>query len=197
MLSIVTSSDSVYGNGFWKFNNFLAFDSTYVHLIKNHIASFHHDYISVTDHQVKWELLKYSIRKATIEYTKKVAKERRKRKDELEYRLRQLEKNIHVEENLKLFNEARNELESIYEFIAEGIKIQSKCSWYEHGEKSTKYFLNLEKKRGSLNCVKKLIVDGKEIENKSDILKSFKMLKKFVIFIRFYLTKLHSRLLEK
>ena len=29
---------------------------------------------------------------------------------------------------------AKNELESIYDYITEGITLRSKASWYEHGE---------------------------------------------------------------
>ena len=54
------------------------------------------------------------------------------------------------------------ELESIYDHIAEGIRIRSKCDWYEHGEKSTKFFLDLEKKPGNQNQIRKLIIDEKE-----------------------------------
>ena len=38
------------------------------------------------------------------------------------------------------------DLDEIYDNIAEGVKIRSKCQWYEENEKSIKYFLNLEKK---------------------------------------------------
>ena len=31
--------------------------------------------------------------------------------------------------------------------FSEGAKIRRKCTWYEEGEKSTKFFLNLERKR--------------------------------------------------
>ena len=41
----------------------------------------------------------------------------------------------------------KNGLELIYEKVAEGVKVRRKCQWYEEGEKSTKFFLNLEKKR--------------------------------------------------
>ena len=44
----------------------------------------------------------------------------------------------------------KKNLELIYERIAESVKIRSKCHWYEEGEKSTKFFLNLEKKDNSL-----------------------------------------------
>ena len=44
----------------------------------------------------------------------------------------------------------KKNLELIYERIAEGVKIRSKCHWYEEGEKSTKVFLNLKKKDNPL-----------------------------------------------
>ena len=37
-----------------------------------------------------------------------------------------------------------------------GAILRSKCDWYENGEKSTKFFLNLEKKRALNGTVKKL-----------------------------------------
>ena len=45
------------------------------------------------------------------------------------------------------------------------------CDWYQHGEKSTKCFLNLEKKRGNQNQIRKLIIDEKEIDGDVEILK--------------------------
>ena len=40
-------------------------------------------------------------------------------------------------------------------YIAEGVKIRSKCQWYEESEKLTKYFLNLEKKNKHKNLLYK------------------------------------------
>ena len=54
--------------------------------------------------------------------------------------------------------------------ITEGICFRSKCDWYEHTEKSTKFFLNLEKQRGAQNIIKKLIADDKEITDQTHIL---------------------------
>ena len=48
--------------------------------------------------------------------------------------------------------------------------IRSKCDWYEHGELSIKFFLNLEKQRGAQNTIKKLIADDKEIIDQTHIL---------------------------
>ena len=45
-------------------------------------------------------------------------------------------------------NAIKNELDVIYAHITESI-IRSKYDWYERSEKSTKFFLNLEKQRGA------------------------------------------------
>ena len=72
------------------------------------------------------------------------------------------------EDNLSKYNSVKNELDKIYNHIAGGTRIRSKCDWYEQGEKSTLFF-GLEKQWGSQNTIKKLTVDNKEItENKSE-----------------------------
>ena len=48
----------------------------------------------------------------------------------------------------------KNELEVTWDHMTEGIGIRIKWYWYEHSEKSTKYFLNPEKQRGSQNIIK-------------------------------------------
>ena len=112
--------------------------------------------------RLKWELLKYEIRKFTIDYTKRQAKERRKRQAYLKSELKKLENNLENSDNLRKYESLKNDLELIYDPIAEGVRIKSKCDWYEQGEKSTKFFLNLEKQRGNQNRVRKLIVNEKK-----------------------------------
>ena len=51
--------------------------------------------------------------------------------------------------NLWKYGSLKNDLELIYDHIAEGVRLRSKCDWYEQGEKSTKFLLNLEKQRGN------------------------------------------------
>ena len=52
-------------------------------------------------------------------------------------------------ENLRKYKSFKNDLDLIYDHIDEGIRLRSKCNWYEQGEKSTKFFLNLEKQQGN------------------------------------------------
>ena len=53
------------------------------------------------------------------------------------------------------FQLMQDELESIYNYITEGIILRSKVDWYEHGEKSSKYFLNLEKRNKAKSHLRK------------------------------------------
>ena len=48
------------------------------------------------------------------------------------------------------------EYDSIYEQIAKGAIIRSKATWYEKGEKSNKYFLNLESHKKAKSSVRKV-----------------------------------------
>ena len=78
-----------------------------------------------------------------------------------------LESNLNCDIN-SVYN-CKNQLEEIYDDIAEGIKVRSECQWYKDGEKSTKLFLNLEKTKATEGTVKKLEINNKEIDNSVEI----------------------------
>ena len=61
------------------------------------------------------------------------------------------------------------ELENIYDKKAKGAKIHSKCEWCQHGEKLTKFFLNLEKQEAINTTVRHLIDDDKDITDLKEI----------------------------
>ena len=112
--------------GFWKFNSSLTKDQNYIIEIKKLILNFSSKNESLFNCQLKWELLKYVVRKFTIKYTKNVAKEKKQQRTNFEKQLKKLQGNLD-------------------DHIAEGTRITSKCDWYEHGEKWTNFFfLNLE-----------------------------------------------------
>ena len=71
------------------------------------------------------------------------------------------------------------ELDEIYDKIAEGVRVRSRCQQYEEGEKSNKLFLNLEKVRGSQGKVSKLIVSNHEIADPQLIEQEFFSTKAF------------------
>ena len=61
------------------------------------------------------------------------------------------------------------ELKYIYNKKAEVAKFNSKFEWYQHGEKPTKFFLNLEKQKAINTTVRHLIDDAKDITNIKEI----------------------------
>ena len=75
--------------------------------------------------------------------------------------------------NLGKYDSIKNELDAIYDHIAEGFRIRTKCDWYEHGEKSAILFLNLEN-QGVQNAIKKLIIDDTEVTDQICILNYIK-----------------------
>ena len=62
----------------------------------------------------------------------------------LENKLNKLETNTNYIKNLEYVG-CRNKLDKIYEQKINGIRIRSECDWYKYREKSSKFFLNLEK----------------------------------------------------
>ena len=76
---------------------------------------------------------------------------------------------IFVISTLEFFNMRSLNLDEIYEKKAKGIRIRSKCNWYEHGEKSTKFFLNLEKHRAIQSQIHSVIINQDEITDQDEI----------------------------
>ena len=55
------------------------------------------------------------------------------------------------------YEECKNHPENFYQNVTNGLFIRSKVDWYEKGEKSNKYFDNLEKRNKAKTRVKSLI----------------------------------------
>ena len=81
---------------------------------------------NILDHQVRWEYLKYEVRKFSIKFSKAQAKKLRLEKVLLEKKLKNFESNMNNHED---YNDCQIHLEQIYKIKANGIKIRSKCEW--------------------------------------------------------------------
>ena len=71
-------------------------------------------------------------------------------------------------------NAAKDKLESFYDEKVNGIIIRARARWHEHGEKSTKYFLNLEKRNHVKKHIRKLVISGIVKTDPFDILQEQK-----------------------
>ena len=76
------------------------------------------------DDQMKWEYMKFEIRKFTISYSKIRSKNNRKIKDELENKLKDLEIDLNNYDKLQKYNKIKSKLEEIFEKFVEGAKVR-------------------------------------------------------------------------
>ena len=51
-------------------------------------------------------------------------------------------------------------MELFYEEKTNGIIVCARARWHEHGERSTKYFLNLERRNHVKKHIRKLVISG-------------------------------------
>ena len=128
------------------------------------------------DEQLCQEYTKYEI-KFSICFSKEKAKKICAKTVILENKLKELEENPDCIFDCNYLN-YENKLKQVYKEKANGVKIGSKCEWYEFGEKSSIFFLNLEKQHALLNQVQALLCSEKEVTDKYKINQELKCLYK-------------------
>ena len=158
------------GPGYWKFNNKLLVDRSYVSMVRKEIEAIKTEVIE--NKNTHWDYLKCKIRTITISYSKRIAKEKAKKETEMKQKLESLE--IEISRNSEKINDYY-QIKGIWEQMqsekTEGVILRSRAKWTEHGEKNTRYFLNLEKRNYNIKHIKKLINNnGKEVIDPINIL---------------------------
>ena len=187
ILHFSSIGEQKYGPSFWKFNASLADDMNYVSLLTESIPAWLAEFNAVTDKRVLWDLIKYRIRQFSIKYSKGKAREKRERVSKIEKMLQTCEEQCSKcpsDENFEQLENLKIEYDDLYEDLAKGAIIRSKATWYEKGERSNKYFLNLESHNKSKSSVRKifngegvLITDPQKVQQEierfySDLCKS-------------------------
>ena len=117
----------------------------------------------LSDKRVKWDWLKFKIKTSSIAYSKKLSRDRKSKEEELNFKYQVLLKIFQDNpcETTRLETEkVKSELEALYDKKVEGIIIRSRARWHEHGEKNSKYFLNLENRNNIKKHIRKLFVSG-------------------------------------
>ena len=107
-----------------------------------------------------------------MKVAKQKAHDRKSKRLNLEKKIKCLELQISSEssdELLQEYNKCKNNLDTIYDYITEGIILHSKVNWYEHGEKkSSRYFLNLEKRNKARSFLKKVFISNETTSTDPD-----------------------------
>ena len=144
----------IYG---WKFNSSLLNDTDFVNNMNGILTNTIADFDVSFDPHIKWEMLKYEARKfcMTFSKAKNMSKNRLKLKHEDVVKKYETSTDKPSEHE---YNESCLYLDTLIDERTKGAILRSKCDWYENSEKSTNFFLNLEKRNSVNNTVKKLLV---------------------------------------
>ena len=86
----------------------------------------------------------------------------------LEKELKSLECSANYLDNFEYIS-CKSKLDQFYEEKENDIGIRSKCDWYKYGEKSTKFFLNLEKTRAHQNKIRNILINRNEITDQKEV----------------------------
>ena len=163
-LVLKDSHQSVKGPGYWKMNVSLLEDENYLNELKNNFSKWKIMGINdLSDKRSIWDWLKYKIKNHAISYSKQKATERNAREKFLQTTYEEATKRFEEDPstiNQNLLNEAKEILEHFCEEKTRGIIIRARARWHEHGERSSKYFLNLEKRNNVKKHIRKLCVSG-------------------------------------
>ena len=163
MLHFNRVEEQKHGPSYWKFNASFLEDSVFCKLVAQSVPEWREEFKEVTDKRVLWDIIKYRIRQVTINYSKGKANARRQKLKVIEDLLKQCEEDCSVSpfpENMGKMENVRNEYELFYEHLSRCAITRSRATWFEQGEKSNKYLLNLETYK-SKSCIRKVFAkDG-------------------------------------
>ena len=170
----VNLSNKVRGKGYWKMNVSLLDDKNYLDDMTALILETFEEYDSYLDSVTLWEFMKLRIKEFTIHYSIAKAREKVDQTKLLESKIKYYD-NLLVNGKDKNIEKARKEckiaLDASYEYRAKGHQIRSRARWVESGERSTRYFLGLEKSRQSNSVIKSMKDEnGNETEKDDEIL---------------------------
>ena len=172
------------GPGFWKFNSSLLEDDEYTEKLMFKIPHFMGKYQDLEDHGLLWELIKMEIRAFTISCSKQKAKTKKDYEEDLIQevsRLGNMVENYPSSETIQKYIKAKNELDKISYDRTRGACVRSKARWHEFGERSSKYFLNLERRNYENKCITSLLKEnGSSIKDPKEILKEQKRFSQFL-----------------
>ena len=162
------------GKGYFKVNNSLVLQPEYQDKIRNAIKETV-DINKNANPNTLWEIIKGGIRNETIKYASFKKKEQNKKEIQLNEEINKIKNNLtkgndNEEDDLKRLKEKDQELQNLYELEIKGYIIRSKTDYIEGGEKNTKYFANLEKKKSDAKTLHKLVKNDKEFTKQKDIL---------------------------
>ena len=158
------------GKGIWKMNNSHIVKPEYKEELTNMWQNWQerkYDYLDITQW---WDLGKINIKELSRNFAIEQSILNRSKIDELEIEITHLSNSNSDNNKLEML---KNEHRTLLSTNCEGARIRSRIKWWEEGEKSTKYFHDLEKSKAkskTWDCIldenKQLIYGTKNIQKR-------------------------------
>ena len=165
-ISLSWPKETSRGPGFWKFNNTLLTDESYVNIVRSVYTQTCELRSQIKDKRLFWELLKMEIRAATITFAKRKAQMNYNKENEIKRQLDELDNLIcsnfqhpYINNILEKYYKLKKDFELNYEQKGKAAMFRSKRRWLENGERPTKYFFNLEKRNHNKKIVTELTTE--------------------------------------
>ena len=160
------------GPGYWKMNTSYLTDEDYKDNIKKIIAETCEQYNS--DSIMRWEMIKLNVRGESLRYSANKAKARKNKLNALEkklaYHMDFDTPDFLLDDNHDQIKTIQKDIDDLLTYQTKGDMLRAKCTWLESGEKTTKYFLNLERNKAKSRVIRALKdTDGDIIDNPNSI----------------------------
>ena len=175
-------SNLLKGPGTWKFNVKHLQNKEFCDEV-NKIIDFSHFRYNNLNPLNRWEMTKHDIRQFAIQYSRRQSFLRKEKLKRLEAKLKQQEKKLAminlssdsaidwIEKINGKIDEVKIELQKYYLDQAQGAILRSKVRWTESAEKSTSYFLGLERQHSKSKIMNKTMTEvGTVTEDPQEIL---------------------------
>ena len=111
-----------------------------------------------------WDNLKLQIRRTCIDFSSRKCKQPLSEQDSLTKRLLRAKLAVFLGDcdQISNVNKLESALETVINNECEGTKIRSRAQWFEEGEKPTRFFFCLERKRTEKNIFESLFDESGE-----------------------------------
>ena len=111
-----------------------------------------------------WDNLKLQIRRTCIDFSSRKRKQLLSERNSLTKRLLRAKSAVFLgdHDHISNVNKLESALETVINNECEGAKIRSRARWFEEGEKPTRFFFRLERKRAEKNIFESLFHESGE-----------------------------------
>ena len=170
MIIITPTRQRRKGRGFWKMNINILKDEKYKRTVKAFWTYWRSRKTKYDTRAEWWDIGKTKVKAITIEHCVRKVKAQKKEENKLLQQLNELkQQQVPDTETIAEIEEKITEMEVAK---ARGLQIRSRAKWIEQGERSTKYFFSLEKKKQPINTIKELETETGTVKTDLDILKT-------------------------